>query len=116
MIRQLTHEEIERRYSLADRRQAVEVFSAARKYLASQAYTIANINAMELLSDGIANALDHRATGHEFRTVRHSRLARQDPQNHPGVPDEFRRCQNCGFICPEPFSLCPHAASKEPTA
>lgn len=107
-MRQLTQEEIERRYSLAERSSAVRTCIHAVGYLAKQPQLLNELNAIEVLMDGVQNAIDHRATGFEFRTLRHTRLAKHDPQHHPKVADQFRRCQTCGAIQPRLFSNCPH--------
>lgn len=108
MISQETRE-IERRFSLHCRCAAVKTLVHAMDWIRNDLNGIGlldRINALELLSDGIMNALDGRSTGREFRTLRHSAMSRLDPQNHPTVAEDDRRCHYCGAVCPEPFSQC----------
>ena len=115
-IRQFTQQEIEWRYKYSDRIRAVITMVHARDYLLAY-FTVRNpaeypnqshVNAIEILNDGILNAIDGRATGNEFRTLRHSYLAHTDPQNYPSATDRDPRCQQCGYVDPLPFTHCPH--------
>jgi hypothetical protein len=106
-MRQMTSEVIERAYSLEDRVLAVKMMVHAADYLRSQEMGLCELlRSSALIRDGIINALDHRATGFEFRTLRHIRQAIQDPQHFPVVLKEHRRCQNCGFERPVAFERC----------
>lgn len=113
MILRREQEYIERTYSLWQRAMAVISLVHALDYLdqGPLQFSIDIIQARSILVDGIENALDHRATGWEFRTLRHSRMAKQDPQNYPQVKNEDRRCQECGAVDPTPFSRCPHTTT-----
>lgn len=117
-MRQLSQIEIERFYCLTVRRQAVTTMVHAMDYLTAQSglygWSMSAYAALELLNDGIKNAIDHRSTGFEFRTLRHTRQAVQDPGNYPKVEERNRRCQQCGGITPKPFSRCPHIEQEKP--
>lgn len=99
--------EVERRFSLFDRFAAVKTMMHAYDYLREAPLSFVDrVNARETIADGIINVIDGRTTGREFRTARHSYLAKHDPQNHPVVAVKDRRCQDCGEVNPEPFSHC----------
>ncbi len=98
---------IAREFSLFARFIAIKTMMHAYDHIAAGAASVTDrANALELIADGIQNALDERSTGREFRTLRHSYLAKTDPQNHPVVADADRRCQKCGAVNPKGFSQC----------
>lgn len=100
-----TMEHIERRYDLSDRMLAVKMFVHAIDHLyKTYGWQLDAIQACEVLSDGIKNALDGRATGDEWRNVRH---AYNNERDGPTPPEERdRRCQRCGAVDNPPFSQC----------
>ena len=103
----MTQGQIERTYDLHDRAAAIKTVCSAIRYIADVPAAMVNrLNSIELLWDGLKNALDHRATGREFRSQRHSWRAKADPQNYPQVSEADRRCQECGAISPEHFTRC----------
>jgi hypothetical protein len=118
-----TTSEIERQYSLLDRRRTVEMVIHAIDYIRNSDHKfIDKVNAVSILCDGIENAIDGRATGEEWRTVRHGYRPNRDGAQPP-VPKD-RRCQECGGINTSGFSYCySHrragmllAATPQPTA
>lgn len=100
-------EAIERRYSLYDRYLAVRTFVHAIDYIAKQERDfLICANSQMTLQDGIYNALDHRATGREWRNIRHTYNNERDGPLPPTEAQEDRRCERCGAIQPEPFTHC----------
>lgn len=105
MADNLSTSQIEQRYNLSDRLFAVKTFVHACDYLHKEyGWSIGHINACEILMDGIKNALDGRATGDEWRNVRHGYNSERDGPEPPEGRD--RRCQDCGAINPIPFTHC----------
>lgn len=104
----LTTAQIEQRFDLFTRLKAIETFVHAKDYLkgpkAPERDFQTRTNALELLNDGIKNALDGRATGFEWRTLRHRYNEERDGPIPPIERD--RRCQLCGAVDPEPFTDC----------
>lgn len=100
-------ENIERRYSLHDRYLAVRTFVHAIDYIAkTEPDFLIRANSQMTLQDGIYNALDHRATGREWRNIRHGYNNERDGPQPPTEAEEDRRCERCGAIRPKPFSHC----------
>ncbi len=103
---QFSQSQIDRFYSLSERYAAIKTAVHALDHVARTNPTMSldRLNACELLMDGIANAFDGRATGKEWRTIRHTYRSERDGPNPPTPED--RRCQRCGAIDPAPFSRC----------
>lgn len=62
------------------------------------------------------NALDHRATGREWRNIRHTYNNERDGAQPPTEAEEDRRCERCGAIGPTQFTHCDaknHTAIRE---
>lgn len=100
-------ENIERRHSLHDRYIAIRTCVRAIAYIAEhQPDFLIRANAQMILQDGIMNALDHRATGREWRNIRHRYNNERDGPHPPTEAEEDRRCERCGAIQPTPFTHC----------
>lgn len=109
-------EGIERRFSLHDRYLAVRTFVHAIDHLVKNEPDFLNrANSQMTLQDGIYNALDHRATGREWRNIRHTYNPERDGPHPPTEAEEDRRCERCGAIRPERFTHC-HAKNHVPAA
>jgi len=105
MADQMTTQQIEMLYSLADRTKAVMTAVHAMDHIRKvETDFLARLNALELLRDGVANALDGRSTGGEWRNVRWKYKIERDG-SQPQIPAD-RRCQACGFPDPVPFQHC----------
>lgn len=114
-IANVSTSEIEKRHSLHERLVAVGTLIHAIDHLVKSYPALSQMAAIGILSDGIQNAIDGRATGQEWRNVRHTYNNERDGPNPPNPTD--RRCHACGFVDPAPFSHCwAHGSSDRHTA
>lgn len=89
---------VERERTLFERYMAVKAFVHAIDYLTTGNRGWGELGAVELLRDGIINAIDGRSTGREHRTIRHTYRNERDGPIPPAISGDDQRCQKCGAV------------------
>lgn len=89
---------VERERTLFERYLAVKACVHAIDHPTTGNRVWSELGAVQLLRDGIINALDGRSTGREYRTIRHTYRNGRDGPIPPAISGDDQRCQECGAV------------------